>query len=266
MSRTAGGSSSSISGNRPTAGSRKKLSPASSFALATSPMMHSSDEGQNVCQTPASRVTREPAARTRSAPEWTSSGLPSTCAVKDALSAPGEGLAGQSLSVSSPARQMMSSFLRACAWVGVAWPRRAYMSFSLYCGSSARLTSARPWRAKSPRPKSVMSHLGLGGSAQRCASKQAIASRWAWLISERFMGSSERHDRLVALALERRGPDLVLRHRLVRGGAPETPAEQSGALREERGPHLHEDVGKAGFEDPSGDRPERHVEPEVRLL
>jgi hypothetical protein len=61
------------------------------------------------------------------------------------------------------------------------------MSFSQYSGSAARLTSVRPNRGKFPNPKSVTSHLGLGGSAQQNFLKQAEALRQASLISDLFM-------------------------------------------------------------------------------
>jgi hypothetical protein len=91
--------------------------------------------------------------------------------------APATGFFGHSWSVSSPLRQMMSSFFFACVWHGVVWPRRAYMSFSQYSGSVARLMSVSPKRGKSRRPKSVMSQRGAGGSAQWWRAKQARAWR-----------------------------------------------------------------------------------------
>src|SRR5271165_4539977 len=87
-------------------------------------------------------------------------------------------------------------------------------------------------------------------------------------MTERFMrrAGSDGRDRLVALACERGGPDLVLGDRLVGSRAAETPAEQPGALRQERGPHLHEDVGEARLEYGAGYGPEDGLEAEVGPL
>src|SRR5580658_1282204 len=92
------------------------------------------------------------------------------------------GLVGQSLRFNWPVLQMMSSFLRAWVWQGVVCPAQAYISFSQYSGSVARLMRVRPQLEKSPKPKSVISHLGFGGSAQQDLLKHLEAWRKALLI------------------------------------------------------------------------------------
>src|ERR1700735_308414 len=83
---------------------------------------------------------------------------------------------------------MVSSFFFLWQCAGVVMPFLAYMSFSQYSFSSARLTSTRPNRFQSPSPKSVTSQRGLGGSAQPCAAKQLLAERMRLLMALRFMG------------------------------------------------------------------------------
>src|SRR5215471_7849946 len=103
-------------------------------------------------------------------------------------------------------------------------PFRAYISFSQYSASSARLTRTRPNRRQSPRPKSVTSQRGLGGSAQPCSRKQAWAELTSSLMALRFMGFCFVIDELIVqedsalfrVRAERRVKETMTLHRLLR--------------------------------------------------